>query len=132
MSKEILERVHAVIVAGCKLLDDKTASIAPEVYDSLVEDGGLVKQGTRINWNGVLKKAAVDLWDTMENNPDNAPVLWEDIQYRAGHRIIPEVITVASMFSKDEMGWWDDILYRSLVDNNIYNPSQYANNWEKV
>lgn len=128
--KELFDRLHAVIVASRALADDKTASIAPELYERLTGEGSLVKAGTRINWNGTLKKAAVDLWDTKENNPDNAPALWEDIQYRAGHRIIPDVITVTSAFSKDETGWWNDVLYRSAVDNNVYTPAQYASNWE--
>lgn len=132
MSHEIMRRVTSVIATARELVDEKTASIAPELYDRLKEDGSLVKAGTRINWDGVLKKAAVDLWDTKENNPDNAPTLWKDIQYRAGHRIIPAVITVTSAFSKGETGWGDDVLYRSLVDNNVYTPKQYPPNWEVV
>ena len=130
MLNELFERLHSVIAEARFMVDDKTASIAPELYDLLTEDGSLVKHGTRINWNGVLKKATVDLWDRPENNPDNAPALWEDIPYRAGHRIIPEVITVTTAFSKDELGWWGDVLYRSKVDNNVYTPEQYADNWE--
>lgn len=132
MDREKAKRLHTVIVAGRELVDDKTASIAPELYGAMKYDGALIKAGTRINWNGVLKKAAVDLWDTAENNPDNAPTLWEDIEYRSGYRIIPEVITVTSAFSKDECGWWGDVLYRSKVDANVYTPAQYADNWERV
>lgn len=36
----------------------------------------MTKAGTRINWNGTVKKAAADLWDTAENTPDAAPDLW--------------------------------------------------------
>lgn len=129
MNFELLERLHTVIVAGRNMVDDKTASIAPEIFGQLKEDGSLIAHGTRINWKGVLKKAAVDLWDTKENNPDNAPTLWEDIQYRAGHRIIPEVITVTTAFSKDETGWWKDVLYRSLMDANVYTPETYPAGW---
>ena len=132
MNREKAARVHMVIVEARKLVDDKTASIAPELFGKLKEDGGLIEHGTRINWNGVLKKAAVDLWDRPENNPDNAPALWEDILYRAGYRIIPEVITVTTAFSKDECGWWGDVLYRSKVDNNVYTPAVYPANWEEV
>ena len=74
-------------------LDDKTASTAAALFPQLKENGALVAAGTRINWGGKLKRAAVDLWDTAENNPDNAPTLWEDIAYREGYRIIPETIT---------------------------------------
>ena len=68
-------------------LSDKEASEGVELFPKLKEDGTLVKAGTRINWNGTLKRAAVDLWDRSENNPDNAPSLWEDLEYREGIRI---------------------------------------------
>ena len=90
------------------LVDDKTASVAPEMFDSLTGSGALVKAGTRINWMGVLKRAAVDLWDSAENSPDNAPTLWEDIAYREGYRIIPETITSTLAFALDEIGWWKE------------------------
>lgn len=132
MSWEIAERVHAVIAEGRRLVDDKTASVAPELFGTLAQDGSLVKAGTRINWNGSLKKAAVDLWDTTENNPDNAPTLWADIEYREGYRIIPDTITVTTAFEKDECGWWNNELYRSLMDANVYTPAVYPQGWEKV
>ena len=132
MDKEKALRLHTVIVASRKMVDDKTASIAPELYGKMTYDGALIEHGTRINWKGKLKKAGVDLWDTEVNNPDNAPTLWDDIEYREGHRIIPEVITVTTAFAKDELGWWGDVLYRSKVDSNVYTPEQYINNWEIV
>lgn len=132
MDREKADRLYTVIMAGISHLDDQTASIAPELYNRMRFDGSLIMAGTRINWNGTLKRAAVDLWDTTENTPDNAPTLWEDIMYRAGYRIIPDVITVGLAFSKDELGWWGDVLYRSKADSNVYTPEQYAPNWEQA
>lgn len=132
MNRTIVARVHSVIVTSRKLVDDKTASIAPELFGRLKEDGSLVEHGTRINWKGSLKKAAVDLWDTKENNPDNAPTLWADLPYKDGYRIIPAVITVTEAFAEGEYGWWGDVLYRSKVNANVYTPEQYAPNWELV
>jgi hypothetical protein len=111
---------------------DDIASTAVDVYPHLKEDGSLVTAGTRINWNGDLKRAAVDIWDTVENNPDNAPVLWEDIGYKDGYRIIPEVITVGLAFALNECGWWNGVLYKSLLNANTYTPDQYAAGWEVV
>ena len=121
-----------IIYQASASLDDKTASEAAVLFPKLKGDGSLVKAGTRIQHNGVIKKAAADLWDTVENSPDNAPALWVDIQYREGYRIIPEVITVTSAFAKDECGWWGDTLYLSLMDGNVYTPEQYANGWKIV
>ena len=120
------------IVFGSESLDDKLASETPELFDKLNENGELVPVGTRINWNGTLKRAAIDLWDTKENNPDNAPTLWEDIEYKNGIRIIPEVITVGTAFSKDELGYWQDTLYKSLLDNNVRTPEANPSGWELV
>lgn len=113
-------------------LDDKVASTSPSLFPRLTEGGTLVKAGTRINWNGVLKRAAVDLWDTPDNNPDNAPTLWEDIAYREGYRIIPAVITATLAFSLNEYGWEGDTLYKSLRDGNTFPPSVTPEWWEIV
>ena len=131
---DIIERARKLrknIILASASLDDKTASESPELFGRLNENGELIKAGTSINWNGTLKRATVDLWDTKENNPDNAPSLWEDIAYKDGIRIIPETITITTMFSKDEIGYWKDELYKSLIDNNVWTPEANPSGWEK-
>ena len=130
MNRETADRLHAVIMAGISPLDDKTASIAPEIYNPMRYDGELIKAGTRINWHGVLKRAAVDLWDTQENSPENAPTLWEDIAYKKGIRIIPDVITAGMAFGNGERGWWKDVLYESVMDNNVWTPDAWPDGWK--
>ena len=120
------------MVKAAQSLDDKDASTAPEMFDGMTYDGAIINAGTRINWHGALKQAVVDLWDTTENNPDNAPTLWQDIAYRDGIRIIPAVITDAEAFAKGERGWWQDAVYESLIDANVWTPEQYSNGWEVV
>lgn len=131
----ILERARKLrenIIISSATLEDKQASQTPELFARLNQNGELIKVGTRINWNGVLKRASVDLYDTVENNPDNAPTLWEKINYKEGYRIIPETITAGTAFSKDEYGWWKDTLYKSLLDNNVWTPEQHSSGWEIV
>lgn len=112
---------------------DATASTLPTAFPVLKRDGSLVKAGTRINWHGVLKRAAVDLWDTAENTPENAPSLWENIEYREGIRIIPDVITAGTAFHKDELGWWKAELYISVYEgDNVWTPADYPAGWELV
>lgn len=130
MTRAEAYRLRGIVEQAADSLDDKTISTVPGFCRRLKGDGSLVAAGTRINWGGTVKKAAVDLWDTEENTPDKASALWQDIPYRAGHRIIPEVITVTGAFSEGETGWWGDTLYASKVDNNTYTPEQYAPYWE--
>lgn len=132
MTRKEALRLRAIVEQAAESLDDKTASTAATLFPRLRQDGALVKSGTRINWNGTIKKAAVDLWDTEDNSPDSAPELWADIQYRNGYRIIPETITVTTAFAEGEYGWWGDVLYKSKRNSNVYTPAQYADNWEAV
>lgn len=122
----IMQNINTVIT------DDATASRVVEFHPEMKYDGSLIPAKTRINWKGTLKRSAVDIWDTEQNNPDNAPTLWEDIAYRDGFRIIPEVITATLAFSEGECGWWGDTLYRSTVNGNVYTPAVYPANWELV
>lgn len=124
--------LRSIVEQAVTSLDDKTASTAVTLSRKMLYDGKLIKAGTRIRWGNVLKRASVDIWDTKENNPDNAPTLWEDIAYRDGFRVIPEVITATLAFSEGECGWWGDKLYRSLVNGNVYTPAVYPANWELV
>jgi hypothetical protein len=131
-TKEEAVAFRKQIEAAALNLDDKGASMAADFYSDMLYNGELIEARTRINHNGVLYKAAVDLWDTEANNPENAPTLWGKIQYHNGVRIIPETITVTTAFAEGEKGYWekDGKVYISRVGNNVYTPEQYADNWE--
>lgn len=111
-------------------IPDKEASGSPDLFRALKRDGKLIKVGTRINWNGWLMQAAVDLWDTEENDPDHAPTLWVKINYKDGVRVIPDPITAAEAFGMDELGWWDGGIYKSKLATNVHTPEQYPDGWE--
>ena len=122
-------RLRAILEEAAASMDDKTVSEAAMLLPSLRQDGSLVKAGTRVNWGGTVKRAAVDLWDTAGNTPDAAPALWEDIDYRQGIRVIPAVITAGTAFSKGEQGLWGDRLYTSNQDGNVWTPEAYPAGW---
>ena len=121
-----MQNINTVITA------DAPASRAVEFHPEMQYNRRLIPAKTRINWKGKLKRAAVDIWDTEENNPDNAPDLWEDIAYKDGFRIIPDTITAGTAFAMGEYGWWNDVLYKSLMDANVYTPEQYPIGWERA
>ena len=131
MTRSEAQKLIADIVKLREAATDAQASLTVSVYPTLKQDSSLIKSGTRINHNGMIIRAAVDLYDTETNSPENAPTLWEALNYKEGYRIIPEVITVGTAFSKGELGWWNNELYESLVDSNVYTPDQYAPNWSK-
>ena len=120
------------VVKVRETLADDVASLVISLYPTMLYDGKLISAGTRIRWYGILKRASVDLWDTEANNPDNAPTLWEDILFKDGIRIIPETITAGTAFSMNEQGYWKDVLYESVIDNNVWTPESYEVAWKVV
>ena len=129
MTRKEAMRLHAIVEQAAVSLTDQKASEGVALFPRLKGDGKLIVSGTRINWRGTLKRAAVDLWDTEANNPDSSPELWEDIAYREGIRIIPATITAGQAFGLDELGWWGDKLYKSKLAANVYTPEQYPAGW---
>lgn len=132
MKREKAKTIINNLVSMRESASDEQASKSVALYPTLKYDGKLIKSSTRINWNGTIKRASIDIWDMKENNPDNAPTLWADISYRDGYRIIPEVIDVSTVFSKGEIGWWNNILYESLIDSNVWTPEQNSNGWKET
>ena len=129
---ELARKLRPLIEKAAQSLDDKDASTAVELYGHMKYDGALIKSGTKISWNGEVKKAAVDLWDTETNNPTNAQALWEDLAFKDGYRLIPAVITAAGAFDLYEIGWWQGEKFKSLLSANTYTPEQYPLGWEKL
>lgn len=126
-------KIRAQVEAGAAALPDMEASVEPTLSRTMRYDGNLIPVGTRIQWGGMLWRAAVDLWDVEENEPDSAPTLWERVMYRDGIRIIPTVITAGLAFSYGELGWWGDVLKRSIrpgEKTNIHTPDEAPELWE--
>lgn len=133
MTRAEAMKLRAIVEQAAASLDDKTASEGAMLFPRLKQDGKLIKAGTRINWKGTVKKAAVDLWDTPENTPDRALSLWEDLAFKDGIRIIQKVITAGLAFQPGEKGWWYDELYESIHPTaNTWTPEEYPPAWKKV
>ena len=126
--------LRAAMTAAAESLTDAQGSTAPDMFPRLTGSGALISAGTRINWQGVLKRAAADLWDTAENTPDAAPELWADLEYKDGYRYIPDPITVSTAFTKGERGWWTDgKLYESIYEGqNVWTPAAYPAAWKMI
>ena len=132
MTRNEALRLRAIVEQAAASLPDKEASEGAALFPRLMGDGSLVAAGTRICWGGVIKRAAVDLWDTDANTPDAAPTLWEDIAYRQGYRVIPATITAGAAFAQGECGWWGDTLFRSTIAANVWTPDAYPAGWGAV
>ena len=132
ITRKQMEQIVEQLKAMREAATDETAETTPALFPTLKQDGGLIKAGTRIQFNGKVYKARVDLWDNPGNDPATADTLWVEVKKQGDYREIPEVIEPALAFSKGEIGIWKNQLYRSLIDNNVWNPEAYPAGWEVV
>lgn len=108
-------------------------SLHPGLFPRLKGDGSLVKAGTHINWNGTIKRAANALWDTTENDPDHAPEMWNDIEYREGLRVLTGPIPATSPVQVDEICWYRDEKWKNVSGvPSVYLPDEYPAGWERM
>lgn len=125
------DRFHNQIL---KTLVDKTDIERSEV--PLLHDRWRVGMGCKIDevyrYNGELYRCRQTHITQRDWTPDTTEALFKKLMFRDGIRIIPEVITTGDMFAKDELGWWGDTVYKSLMDANVYTPEQYSAGWEVV
>ena len=61
MKRSEVLKLRTLIEQAVASLPDKEASEGVQLFPKMKYDGMLIKGGTRINWNGNLKRAAVDL-----------------------------------------------------------------------
>lgn len=127
----VRDRFHTQIMEALAIKSDSDRSKLPLLHDEW-RVGIECKINEVYRYQDFLYRCQQTHMTQVGWEPDITPALFAKLMYRDGIRIIPEYISTGDTFSKDEIGWWDNILYRSLVDNNIYNPSQYAPGWEVV
>lgn len=96
--------LRAAMETAAKGLDDEAASAAAVLFPQLRQDGGRIEAGSRINWNGTVKRAAADMLDSAENTPEMAPGLWEDLDDTAGIRMLPRLAATGTALAKGEKG----------------------------
>lgn len=117
-------------------IDNQTAGRMIDYFPTMQEvcaEGESIKALTRIrddNDPSVIWRSNVDLWNTEENSPKNAPTLWDKIAYHNGIRIIPDVIPATLAWKMDELGWRDGHIYKSGMDGNVYLPGTQGAPWE--
>ena len=113
-------------------ISDELASLVPDLFPSLKENGDDIDTGARYKWNGKIKKAKKNCYDIREDNPENTPDNWEDLDYEDGFRTTSSVFAKNQEFGKGDYGFKKGVLYKSKIDNNGWDPELYPDYWEIV
>ena len=107
-----------------------------ELIDLFTEWKAGVKlaDGDRVKYNGKLYQVLPSKGHTTQADwkPNEQPSIFKEIVPDNIIREIPKVITAEQKFNKYELGTWKGKVYKSKIENNVWNPEQYSAGWELV
>ena len=88
--------------------------------------------GDKFRYNNVIYKVLQDHTSQEDWTPDTATSLYVQLILKDEYRVIPETITATEAFALGEKGWWNGVLYESLIEGNVYTPDTYPDGWKIV
>lgn len=128
-------RLRAAIEILAENLDDEAAIDAVELFQNWAV-GAEYEKDERVRYNGILYKVLQPHTSQEDWTPDTASSLFARVLIPD-----PEVIPVweqpgsTNPYMKGDKVYYptaDDDIYESVVDNNVWSPSDYPDGWEIV
>lgn len=117
---------------------DGTAIIEREAY---IPDFNPAKQ--YLNWRvGAVVRDGGQVWQLIQpydssiytDSPENMRAQWGLCHTKNPEKAKPYVAPLgqSGVYMKNECCVENEVVYRSLIDNNVWKPSEYPTGWEKV
>lgn len=135
--EKVLHREHEQKLLAIEGMTDIQRSKVPLIHDQWNSEGHYydgrdgVHPVSIVRRNEVLYKCLQEHDAQSSWKPEDSPSLWVKIMYRDGIRIIEENIPADNPFYSGNLGWWGDVIYRSILPAaNVHNPEQYPAGWE--
>ena len=115
--------------AGSMLTDEQAASV-PALY-SAWETGTVYNAGDRRTYGGVLYKCLQAHTSQVDWTPDVAVSLWATVLI-PDPDVIPDWVQPDSTnaYMTGDKVRYNGVVYRSLIDNNVWSPDAYPAGWE--
>ena len=129
---EYARKLRPLIEKAALSLSDEDAVEAPVLFPIWSTDG-VYAVGDRMRYNGVLYKCLTAHNAQASWNPADAPSLWARV-------LIPDPDVIPDWEQPDSTNAYmtgdkvryNGVVYRSLIDNNVWSPTAYPAGWEIV
>lgn len=113
-------------------LSDDVALLIPEVYPVWSGNGVEYKKDMRVTYNSVLYKVLQDHTSQETWTPTDAPSLFAKVL--TSTETIPdwEQPTAENAYMTGDKVRYNDKVYESLIDNNVWAPDAYPAGWKEI
>lgn len=120
------------IVAN-QVTDDIVALSIQEFYD-IWEEGATYPVGRYIKHNDILYKVLIEHTSQATWTPDVSPSLFAKVLIDPSGETIPEWVQPDSTnaYMKGDKVMFEGDVYESLIDNNVWSPTEYFAGWKLI
>ena len=139
MEERILEQIKAtnevqaisfVALTESGQIDAETASAHTDMFEEWKPDTSY-KVGQIRKYNDVLYKVVQDHTSQADWLPSATPSLYEPIGLNeSGYPIWSKPSGAHDAYNKGDIVDYNERLYKSLIDGNVYSPDEYPSGWE--
>lgn len=115
-------------------LSDAQALQVPMLFEEFDGNGVAYEVGKRIMYNGILYKVIQAHTSQVGWNPIDAPSLFAKVINETMDGSIPEFEQPDSTnpYMKGDKVIFNEKVYESLIDNNVYSPEAYPAGWKEI
>lgn len=115
-----------------KGVSDDVALLIPEVYPVWSADSVEYKKDDRVTYNGILYKVLTDHTSQPSWTPTDAPSLFVKVLTSENEILDWEQPGADNPYMKGDRVRYNDKVYESLIDNNVWSPDEYAAGWKEI
>lgn len=129
---EYAKKVRPIIEQAAQNLSDETALEAVSLFPSW-QEGQSYTAGQRVKYNGILYSVLQNHTSQADWQPNVAVSLFAKVLI-PDPEIIPEWEQPNSTnpYVKGDRVIYNGAVYESLIDNNIWSPSEYPSGWQII
>lgn len=129
---ELAKKLRPYIEKAALSLSDEDALEAVNLFTNW-KNNTYYEKDVRVNYNGVLYKCLQSHTSQEAWTPTDAPSLWAKVLI-PDPNIIPEWEQPDSTnpYMKGDKVMFEEKIYESTIDNNIWSPSAYPAGWKEV
>lgn len=134
MKRSHLLKLREMIEKGSVSLADEDALEATELFPAWAANISYAID-QRVRYGEKLYKCVQGHTSQADWTPDATPALWTEVAKPGEIPVWRQPTGAADAFMKGDKVWYPDVdttVYESLIDNNVWSPSDYPQGWKAV
>lgn len=130
---ELAQKLRPYIEKAAISLSDEDALEAVNLFPNWDGNAVQYKKDDRVKFEGILYKCLQAHTSQVSWDPISAPSLWAKVLIPDAN-VIPEWEQPDSTnpYMKGDQVMFNDKVYESLIDNNIWSPTAYPAGWKEI